>query len=86
MDRLRRMTKLRFLYLDGIILTGKFKLTLQDLRWFCWNECPLKCLPFDFCPEKLVILELPKSKLTTMWEVKMVGILSFFLTYTKCEI
>ncbi|XP_063946963.1 disease resistance protein RPV1-like isoform X2 [Daucus carota subsp. sativus] len=69
MDRLRRMTKLRFLYLDGIILTGKFKLTLQVLRWFCWNECPLKCLPFDFCPEKLVILELPKSKLTTMWEV-----------------
>ncbi|XP_063942312.1 disease resistance protein RPV1 [Daucus carota subsp. sativus] len=63
------MTRLRFFYLDGISLTGKFKLTLEDLRWFCWNQCPLECLPFDFSPQKLVILELPASKLTTMWEV-----------------
>ncbi|XP_063946914.1 TMV resistance protein N-like isoform X4 [Daucus carota subsp. sativus] len=72
-ETLRRMTRLRFFYLDGISLTGKFKLTLEDLRWFCWNQCPLECLPFDFSPQKLVILELPASKLTTMWEVKIVS-------------
>ncbi|XP_063949885.1 disease resistance protein RPV1 isoform X2 [Daucus carota subsp. sativus] len=75
---LRRMTRLRFFFLDGINLTGKFKLPLEDLRWFCWNHCPLKCLPSDFCPEKLVILELPNSKLTTMWKEKMVSQKLFF--------
>nr|XP_017236071.1 PREDICTED: TMV resistance protein N-like isoform X1 [Daucus carota subsp. sativus] len=72
-ESLRRMTGLRFLYLNGSYLIGKFKGTLEDLRWFCWINCPLKCLPFDFCPQKLVILELPRSKLTTMWEVKIVS-------------
>ncbi|XP_063938890.1 TMV resistance protein N isoform X3 [Daucus carota subsp. sativus] len=72
-ETLRRMNKLRFLYLKHINLTGEFKGTLEDLRWFFWNHCPLKCLPFDFCLEKLVILELPNSKLTAMWEEKMVS-------------
>ncbi|XP_017221713.2 disease resistance protein RPV1 isoform X1 [Daucus carota subsp. sativus] len=72
-ETLRRMSKLRFLYLKNINLSGEFTGTLEDLRWFFWNHCPLKCLPSDFCLVKLVILELPKSKLTTMWEDTMVS-------------
>lgn len=83
METFRRMSILRYLYLEGTNLTGKFKRTLADLRWFYWERCPLKCLPFDFCPKKLVILELPRSKMITMWDVNMVGTLIVFLTYMK---
>ncbi|KAL8116960.1 TMV resistance protein N-like [Apium graveolens] len=72
-ETLRRMSKLRFLYFDKINLTGKFERTLEDLRWFRWGRCPLKCLPFDFFPKKLVVLELPCSRMTTLWEVNRVS-------------
>ncbi|KAL8090680.1 hypothetical protein AgCh_039931 [Apium graveolens] len=72
METFRRMGKLRFLFLKNINLTGKFEQTLEDLRWFCWARCPLKCLPYDFCPQKLVMLEFPKSKLRTLWKVSPV--------------
>ncbi|XP_017234964.2 disease resistance protein RPV1-like isoform X2 [Daucus carota subsp. sativus] len=73
METFRRMSKLRFLYLKGVNLTGSFKHTLEDLRWFCWDRCPLMCLPSDFDPQKLVILELTHSKIRTMWELNMVS-------------
>ncbi|WOH10111.1 hypothetical protein DCAR_0729573 [Daucus carota subsp. sativus] len=62
------MSRLRFLYLEVVNLTGSFEQTLEDLRWFCWDRCPLKCLPSEFYPHKLVILELPHSSMRTMWE------------------
>ncbi|XP_074356926.1 uncharacterized protein LOC141696707 [Apium graveolens] len=68
-----RMSKLRFLHLKGIILTGNFEQTLEDLRWFCWEQCPLTCLPSEFCPQDLIILKLPHSKITALWELNMVS-------------
>ncbi|KAL8090391.1 hypothetical protein AgCh_039750 [Apium graveolens] len=72
-ETFRRMSKLRFLYLKGVNLTGSFKQTLEDLRWLCWDRCPLICLPSEFYPQKLVILELTHSKLRTMWELNIVS-------------
>lgn len=80
MGTFRKMSKLRFLYIEDINLTGEFEHTLEYLRWFRWDRSPLKCLPHDFCPQELVILELPHSKLTTMWEVNT---LNMFLAYTN---
>ncbi|KAL8090851.1 hypothetical protein AgCh_040063 [Apium graveolens] len=67
-EAFKRMSKLRFLYLNKVTLTGSFEKTFEDLRWFCWKHCPLKCLPSEFFAQKLVILELPHSKLT-MWKL-----------------
>ncbi|XP_063943078.1 disease resistance protein RUN1 isoform X2 [Daucus carota subsp. sativus] len=68
----KRMSKLRFLYLNNVNLTGSFKQTFEDLRWLHWECCPLKCLPSDFYPGKLVILEMPRSNMRMMWELNMV--------------
>lgn len=67
------MSKLRFLYLKYVALTGNFEQTFENLRWLCWEFCSLKCLPFDFYAEKLVILELLFSEIRTAWEPNMVG-------------
>lgn len=74
-----KMSKLRFLYLDNVDLTGSFKHTFKDLRWLCWWGCPLKCLPSEFYPQKLVSLALPRSKIRTLWELNMVGTDTEFL-------
>lgn len=79
MKSFKRMSKLRFLHLDRVNLTGSFEHTLENLRWLCWDWCPLKCLPSDFYPQKLVILELPHSKMRVMWEQSKVGTEYLFL-------
>ena len=71
-ETFKRMSKLRFLYLKNVDLTGSFEHTFIELRWLYWEHCPLKCLPFDFSPQKLVCLELPGSKMRSMWELNMV--------------
>ncbi|XP_063943682.1 TMV resistance protein N-like isoform X2 [Daucus carota subsp. sativus] len=72
-ETFKRMSKLRFLYLKYVNLTGSFEQTFEDLRWFCWEHCPFECLPFEFYPQKLVILELPYSNMKSMWELNMVS-------------
>ncbi|KAL8090674.1 hypothetical protein AgCh_039926 [Apium graveolens] len=72
-DTFKRMSKLRFLYLSKVNLTGSFEQAFEGLRWFCWAFCPLKCLPSDFCPQELVTLELPRSNMTTFWEPNVVS-------------
>ncbi|KAL8087618.1 hypothetical protein AgCh_037679 [Apium graveolens] len=72
LEAFKKMRELRFLYLRKVHLTGSFEQTFQDLRWLCWDWCPLKCLPSEFYPLKLVILELHHSNIRTMWELNMV--------------
>ncbi|XP_074359467.1 uncharacterized protein LOC141698600 isoform X2 [Apium graveolens] len=72
LETFKNMRKLRFLYLNKVHLTGSFEQKFEDLRWLCWECCPLKCLPSEFYPIKLVILELPSSNIITMWELNMV--------------
>ncbi|XP_074357550.1 disease resistance protein RPV1-like isoform X1 [Apium graveolens] len=71
-ESFKRMSKLRFLYLNNVNLTGSFEQTFEDLRWFHWVHCPLECLPSNFYPQKLVVLELPFSNMRTMGEQNMV--------------
>ncbi|KAL8090673.1 hypothetical protein AgCh_039925 [Apium graveolens] len=69
----RKMSKLRFLHLEEVNITGSFEHIFEDLRVLCWKCCPLRCLPSEFDPSKLVILKLPHSKLRTVWEQNMVS-------------
>ncbi|KAL8089911.1 TMV resistance protein N-like [Apium graveolens] len=66
-ESFKRMSKLKFLCLNNVNLTGIFKQTFKDLRWLRLMFFPLECLPSQFYAEKLVILELPCSNLRT-WE------------------
>ncbi|WOH09196.1 hypothetical protein DCAR_0728651 [Daucus carota subsp. sativus] len=66
------MSKLRFLYLKNVNLRGSFEQTFENLRWLRWECCALKCLPSDFCPQKLVTLKLPHSEMRSLWELNMV--------------
>nr|XP_017233191.1 PREDICTED: TMV resistance protein N-like [Daucus carota subsp. sativus] len=70
-ETFKRMRNLRFLQLSCVHLTGSFEGALEDLRWFCWDLCPLERLPRGFHPEKLVILELTSCSIK-MWEIEMV--------------
>lgn len=72
------MTKLRYLHLYRVNLTGSFEHTFGDLRWLSWDFCPLKCLPSEFYPQKLVTLSLPRSNMRTMWALDKVGTMSMF--------
>lgn len=44
----------------------------DELRYFHWHGYPLKTLPLNFCPENLIELNLPYSKVEKVWEGKKV--------------
>ncbi|XP_063938664.1 TMV resistance protein N-like [Daucus carota subsp. sativus] len=70
-ETFKRMSNLRFLCLNYLSLIGSYEQIFEDLRWLCWEFCPLKCLPSEFYPQNLVVLKLPHSKLRIAWEVTM---------------
>ncbi|XP_074358260.1 disease resistance-like protein CSA1 [Apium graveolens] len=67
------MSKLRLLYLENVNITGRYDRAFEDLRLFFWKCCPLKYLPSEFYPQKLVTLSLPCSKMKTVWELNKVS-------------
>ena len=69
----KRMSVLRFLHLSSGNVSGNFEQAFENLRWLRWDHFPLKCLPSEFCPQELVFLALPSSKMRTFWELNMVG-------------
>ncbi|XP_063938296.1 TMV resistance protein N-like [Daucus carota subsp. sativus] len=70
-EAFKRMSKLRFLHLSYLNITGSFEQKLEDLRWLQWYWCPLKYFPSEFHPQKLVVLELHGSTMTEMCLLKV---------------
>ncbi|CAA7026293.1 unnamed protein product [Microthlaspi erraticum] len=74
----RKMRNLRFLkiFTNTYMFEKKAKLHLPDsfdylppkLKLLWWDGCPMKSMPSDFCPEKLVKLTMKNSKLKKLWE------------------
>lgn len=62
-----RMQKLRLLQINHVNLEGKFDHLFEELRWLCWHYCPLKYLPSDFRPERLVVLDMQNSSINSLW-------------------
>lgn len=62
-----KLHKLRLLGINYVHLTGGFKGIFEELRWLSWKECPLECLPTDFCPKNLVFLYLQRSNFIQLW-------------------
>uniref|UniRef100_A0A6N2LTI3 TIR domain-containing protein n=1 Tax=Salix viminalis TaxID=40686 RepID=A0A6N2LTI3_SALVM len=67
----RSFTKMRFLKLlqiNGVHLSGPFKLLSEELIWICWLECPLKSFPSDLMVYNLVVLEMQSSNIKELWK------------------
>ncbi|XP_042487739.1 disease resistance protein RPV1-like isoform X2 [Macadamia integrifolia] len=67
-EEFAEMSKLRFLQIDYVIIAGDLKHHLSKLRWLSWKGCPYNFTPTNFHPEKLVVLDLSRSKVTEDWE------------------
>ncbi|XP_073262955.1 LOW QUALITY PROTEIN: TMV resistance protein N-like [Populus alba] len=63
-----KMKCLNLLQINGVHLTGSFKLLSKELMWICWLQCPLKYLPSDFILDNLVVLDTQYSNLKELWK------------------
>jgi hypothetical protein len=66
------MKFLNLLQINGVHLTGSFKLLSKELMWICWHECPLKYFPSNFTLDNLVVLDMQHSNLKELWKEKKV--------------
>jgi hypothetical protein len=66
---------------DGLHLPASFDYLPPTLKLLCWPKFPMRCMPYDFCPENLVKLEMRESKLYKLWEGVVVSFENNFLCY-----
>jgi len=66
------MKFLNLLRINGVHLTGSFKLLSKELMWICWHGCPLKDFPSDFTGDYLAVLDMQYSNLKELWKEKKV--------------
>ncbi|XP_042483025.1 disease resistance protein RPV1-like [Macadamia integrifolia] len=67
-EAFEKLSKLRLLQLNNVLLTGSYEHFSEELRWFCWRESPLKCIPIDFRPDNLVVLDMQYGSLKQVWK------------------
>ncbi|KAL9344339.1 hypothetical protein Peur_062014 [Populus x canadensis] len=66
------MKCLNLLQINGVHLTGSFKLLSKELMWICWLQCPLKYFPSDFTLDNLAVLDMQYSNLKELWKGKKI--------------
>ena len=67
-----KMKCLNLLQINGVHLTGSFKLLSKELMWICWHECPWKYFPSDFTMDNLAVVDMQYSNLKELWKGKKV--------------
>ncbi|KAG5235150.1 TMV resistance protein [Salix suchowensis] len=67
-----KMRCLKLLQINGVHLSGPFKLLSEELIWICWLECPLKSFPSDLMLDNLVVLEMQYSNIKELWKEKKI--------------
>lgn len=60
------MDVLQLLVLSNGSITGDFSLFSKELRWFQWRNCPLECLPLELTLQKVAVLDMVGSKISTL--------------------
>ncbi|KAJ9177990.1 hypothetical protein P3X46_009912 [Hevea brasiliensis] len=63
-----KMNHLRLLQINAVHLTGRQENLFQELRWLCWQECPLKSIPRRLQLDNLVVLEMQFSNIREIWK------------------
>ena len=71
-DTFSKMNKVRLLKLSNVQLPNGLDYLPNDLRLLSWHGYPLKYLPSNFQPNRLVILEMLYSRLEQLWNEIMV--------------
>ena len=66
----KSMVNLMLLQINNWRLEGKFKSFPPKLKWLQWHGCSLKCMPSDFWPRELAILDLTHSHIENLWHRK----------------
>ena len=68
---LEKMENLKFLMVSNVDICGDLKYLPNGLRVLDWQGFPSSSLPSNFHPQKLVVLNMPKSrvKLSKLLEV-----------------
>ena len=56
------MKNLKFLIVANVDICGDIKYLPNELRLLDWPKFPLSSLPYNFCPQKLVALNMPQSQ------------------------
>ena len=59
---LEKMKKLKFLIVANVDICGEIEYLPNELRLLDWPEFPSSSLPSNFCPQKLIALNMPQSK------------------------
>ncbi|XP_035540857.1 disease resistance protein RPV1-like [Juglans regia] len=80
------MKNLRLLQINSVNLKGCFTHFSKELKWLCWHECPLKCLPPNFHLENLVVLDMQHGNFRQVWKGnKVLNKLKVLnLSHSKC--
>ncbi|CAN6544899.1 unnamed protein product [Malus baccata var. baccata] len=68
----KKMSNLIMLIVDGgYSFTASLELP-DSLRYLKWRKYPLESLPSNFCPENLVELHMPDSKVEKLWKEEQI--------------
>ncbi|KAG2673021.1 hypothetical protein I3760_13G069900 [Carya illinoinensis] len=80
------MKNLRLLQINSVNLKGCFTHFSKELKWLCWHNCPLKCLPPNFHLENLVVLDMQHSNFRQVWKGNKVldKLKVLNLSHSKC--
>ncbi|XP_050236343.1 TMV resistance protein N-like [Mercurialis annua] len=72
-----KLKNLRLLDVHGaygdrkIHLSGDFDILYYKLKCLCWEGYPLKYLPSNFNPKKIIMIEMPRSSIKQLWDGKL---------------
>ncbi|XP_043687681.1 TMV resistance protein N-like [Telopea speciosissima] len=61
------MIELRLLQVDHAQFSPNLTNSFSELRWLSWRGCPDQYELTNFCPQKLVVLDLSNSEITEKW-------------------
>ncbi|KAB2610176.1 TMV resistance protein N-like [Pyrus ussuriensis x Pyrus communis] len=63
----KKMRHLKFLQLNYVKLTGRYRHLSKELRVLLWQGFPLEVIPKDFDLRNLLLIDLSNSKLVRVW-------------------
>ncbi|XP_027361463.1 TMV resistance protein N-like isoform X2 [Abrus precatorius] len=61
------MVSLRLLQINYSRLEGRSRCLRSGLKWLQWKQCPLRCMPSNYNPLELAVLDLSESDIETVW-------------------
>nr|GMD31218.1 TMV resistance protein N-like [Ipomoea batatas]GMD97494.1 TMV resistance protein N-like [Ipomoea batatas]GME15117.1 TMV resistance protein N-like [Ipomoea batatas]GME17591.1 TMV resistance protein N-like [Ipomoea batatas] len=73
----KAMANLRLLRINYAELLGNFKFFPAEMKWLQWKGCPLQCIPSEFWPRDIAVLDLSGSKITQVWNNKGLDIFRY---------